>query len=41
MIGDMIIFTTTEIVVGECIRLQFSRELDTKTGFNELVIRSK
>lgn len=37
-IGDLEVFTTAEIVIGELSDLQFSREMDERTGFPELVI---
>ncbi|MEE6474739.1 hypothetical protein FKM82_010479 [Ascaphus truei] len=40
-IGDLHVFTTAEIVIGECSNLQFTREMDERTGFPELVIRSR
>ncbi|XP_016848982.1 bifunctional protein GlmU [Anolis carolinensis] len=40
VVSDLIVFTTAEIVVGECDGLWFSREMDGSTGFPELVISS-
>lgn len=37
-IGDLEVFTTAEIVIGELSDLQFTREMDERTGFPELVI---
>ncbi len=37
----MIVFTTAEIVIGDCTELLFSREMDPRTGFKELVINKK
>ncbi|KAM9316789.1 bifunctional protein GlmU-like [Gastrophryne carolinensis] len=39
--GDLEVFTTAEIVIGELIDLQFTREMDERTGFPELVIRAR
>ncbi|KAG7215832.1 hypothetical protein INR49_021867 [Caranx melampygus] len=38
VLGDLEIFTTAEVVVGEALDLQFTREMDQSTGFPELVI---
>lgn len=38
VLGDLNVFTTAEVVIGEAVDLQFSREMDTRTGFPELVI---
>ncbi|EKE22185.1 MAG: hypothetical protein ACD_7C00024G0004 [uncultured bacterium] len=35
-----IIYTTAEIVIGEIENLNFSRSIDEKTGFKELIIQS-
>jgi len=40
VIGGLYIFTTAEIVIGECPQLKFTREHDDSTGFPELVIKS-
>ncbi|XP_053565282.1 bifunctional protein GlmU [Bombina bombina] len=40
-IGDLKVFTTAEIVIGELSDLQFTREMDERTGFHELVIRPR
>uniref|UniRef100_H2ZVT7 PPC domain-containing protein n=1 Tax=Latimeria chalumnae TaxID=7897 RepID=H2ZVT7_LATCH len=40
VISDLEVFTTAEIVIGECNGLQFTREMDERTGFPELVISS-
>ncbi|KAM4770901.1 bifunctional protein GlmU-like [Rhinophrynus dorsalis] len=37
--GDLEVFTTAEIVIGELVSLEFTREMDERTGFPELVIR--
>ncbi|XP_078503179.1 bifunctional protein GlmU-like [Lissotriton helveticus] len=41
VIGDLEVFTTAEIVIGECSSLQFTREMDERTGFPELVISAR
>lgn len=40
VIGGLYIFTTAEIVIGECSDLEFTREYDDSTGFKELVIKN-
>uniref|UniRef100_A0A8C8RUG2 PPC domain-containing protein n=1 Tax=Pelusios castaneus TaxID=367368 RepID=A0A8C8RUG2_9SAUR len=40
VISDLEVFTTVEVVIGECAGLQFTREMDDRTGFPELVISS-
>ena len=35
------VFTTAEIVIGECVNQVFSREHDEDTGFDELVVTTK
>jgi len=40
VIGGLYIFTTAEIVIGECVDLKFTREHDDFTGFHELVINN-
>mmetsp|Transcript_11872 Transcript_11872/g.19700 ORF Transcript_11872/g.19700 Transcript_11872/m.19700 type:complete len:201 (+) Transcript_11872:143-745(+) len=32
------LFTTAELVIGNCPSLEFSREMDSETGFKELVV---
>ncbi|KAK9531916.1 hypothetical protein VZT92_011307 [Zoarces viviparus] len=39
VLGDLEVFTTAEVVVGEAVDLQFTREMDEKTGFPELVVQ--
>lgn len=39
--GNMIVFTTAEIMIGECSELVFDREMDTETGFHELVVQPR
>lgn len=38
VLGDLEVFTTAEVVVGEAADLRFSREMDERTGFPELVV---
>lgn len=38
VLGDLEIFTTAEVVVGEAAELHFTREMDQRTGFPELLI---
>jgi len=40
VIGGLYIFTTAEIVIGECSDLKFTREHDDSTGFLELVMKN-
>lgn len=37
----LIVFTTVEIVLGECENVIFTREMDHETGYPELVINRK
>ena len=41
VVGDLEVFTTAEIVLGECAGLVFGRELDECTGYPELVVESR
>ncbi|XP_029903229.1 uncharacterized protein LOC115356269 [Myripristis murdjan] len=41
VLGDLEVFTTAEVVVGEAADLQFTREMDVKTGFPELVVQPR
>ncbi|KAJ8275015.1 hypothetical protein COCON_G00096400 [Conger conger] len=41
VMGDLKVFTTAEVVVGEASDLKFAREMDDRTGFPELVINSR
>lgn len=41
VMGDMVVFTTAEIVVGDCSDLVFSRHFDSCTGFPELAIECR
>lgn len=38
---EMIVYTTAEIVIGECSAMVFERYLDSQTGFPELVIKER
>lgn len=38
VLGEMVVYTTAEVVIGECSDLVYSRELDKRTGFKELVV---
>lgn len=40
VIGGLYVFTTAEIVIGECSDLKFTREQDDFTGFQELAIKN-
>jgi len=40
IIGGLYVFTTAEIVIGECSDLTFTREHDDSTGFLELVVKN-
>ena len=43
VMGDfpMVVFTTAEMVLGECTDVVFSRDMDPQTGYPELVIRKE
>lgn len=41
VIGDMVVYTTAEVVIGECSEAVFRREPDPKTGYDELVVTQK
>lgn len=41
VLGDLEIFTTAEVVIGEAADLHFSREMDQQTGFPELVVQTR
>lgn len=41
VMGDLEVFTTAEVVVGEAAELQFTREMDERTGFPELVVQPR
>nr|XP_040017073.1 bifunctional protein GlmU-like [Gasterosteus aculeatus aculeatus] len=40
-LGDLEVFTTAEVVVGEASHLLFTRETDEQTGFPELVVQPR
>eukprot|EP00088_Acartia_fossae_P008406 TRINITY_DN14010_c0_g1_i1.p1 TRINITY_DN14010_c0_g1~~TRINITY_DN14010_c0_g1_i1.p1 ORF type:complete len:168 (-),score=28.92 TRINITY_DN14010_c0_g1_i1:258-728(-) len=40
-IGNLEVFTTAEIVLGECTDLVFNRTFDSRTGFPELDIQKR
>lgn len=39
--GDVIVYTTAEVVVGNCPRALMEREDDKRTGYKELTIKNK
>ena len=39
VIGNMKIYTTAEVVIGNCDALTFHRTFDSSTGFDELCIK--
>ncbi|CDQ59225.1 unnamed protein product [Oncorhynchus mykiss] len=41
VLGDLEVFTTAEVVIGEASDLLFDRQMDHRTGFPELVIQSR
>ena len=41
VIGDLIVYTTAEVIIGECLELEFERHHDPKTGYPELVINKR
>ena len=41
VMGNMIVFTTAEVIIGDCDTLLFTREVDEETGFEELVVKEK
>ena len=38
VVGDLIVQTTAEVILGEASGLQFTRQFDKSTGWNELNI---
>ena len=38
---EMIVYTTAEVVIGECSAMVFERKHDKRTGFPELVIQER
>jgi len=41
VVGDCEIFTTAEIVIGECVDATFTRPHDERTGFDELQVERR
>ncbi|XP_041661979.1 bifunctional protein GlmU-like [Cheilinus undulatus] len=41
VLGDLEVFTTAEVVIGEATLLEFRREMDERTGFPELVVKRR
>ena len=41
VVGDCEIFTTAEVVIGECGQAEFTRHQDTRTGFDELQVNKR
>ncbi|XP_041815337.1 bifunctional protein GlmU-like [Chelmon rostratus] len=41
VLGGLEVFTTAEVVVGEAVDLHFTREMDERTGFPELVVKPR
>ena len=41
VMGDLFVYTTAEIVIGECKNLSFKREFDEKSGYEELVVSER
>ncbi len=41
LLDGCVVFTTAELVLGECVGHVFSREMDEETGFDELVVTTK
>ncbi len=39
--GELNVFTTAEVVIGECVDYVFEREDDEQSGFKELVVNKK
>ena len=38
VMGNMKIYTTAEVVIGNCEQIRFDRKFDETTGFKELLI---
>jgi predicted DNA-binding protein with PD1-like motif len=38
VVNDLEIFSTAELVLGNCTELQFDRIFDQETGYNELTV---
>lgn len=41
VMGDMYVYTTAEIILGDCQGAVFTREYDEKSGYPELVIKTQ
>ncbi|KAM9355067.1 bifunctional protein GlmU-like [Pholidichthys leucotaenia] len=41
VLGDLRVFTTAEVVIGDALELEFSREMDERTGFPELLVQRR
>ncbi|XP_040920537.1 bifunctional protein GlmU-like [Toxotes jaculatrix] len=41
VLGDLEVFTTAEVVIGEAVDLHFTREMDEHTGFPELLVQRR
>lgn len=41
VVGDLYVYTTAEIVVGECSALKFTREHDERSGYKELLVGNR
>ena len=41
VIGDLLVYTTAEVVLGECTNVVYERAFDEKTGFDELVVEDR
>jgi predicted DNA-binding protein with PD1-like motif len=39
--GELNVFTTAEVVIGECVNFTFRREPCVQSGYDELVVDSK
>lgn len=41
IVGDMFVYTTAEIILGECQGAVFTREYDENSGYQELAIKQE
>ena len=41
VMGDCFVFTTAEVVIGECPKVAYTREMDDSTGYPELAVCSR
>lgn len=39
--GELNVFTTAEVVIGECVDLNFLRQFDHQSGYDELVVNRR